>query len=65
MIGLARKFGVRVVRGVNDIKIFVLADAGAAQIFVEGFHGFFGADVAEDAVCTQGLAAAFGGANQL
>src|SRR5258707_3905793 len=65
VIGLARKFGVRVVRGVNDIKILMLADAGAAQIFVEGLHGFFGADVAEDAVCTQGLATAFLRAHEL
>ncbi len=61
---LSRKLGVGIVGGVIDVKILVIANIRAAQVFVERLHGLFGADVAEHAFRLQRLAAAFGRAVQ-
>ncbi len=62
--GLAGELGVGIVGGVGDVEILVIAGAGAAQIFVERLHGFFGADVAKDALGFQRFPAAFGRAEK-
>src|SRR6202022_1081818 len=56
MIGLVSQLRVGIVLRVLHIEILVLTDAGAPQIFVEGLHGLFGANVAKDAVCTKRFA---------
>ena len=53
-----------IIGGICDVEILVIADVRAAQILVERLHGFFGADVAQNAVGLHGIAAAFGRADQ-
>ncbi len=65
MIGLAGELGVGIVGRILNVEILVVTDAGAAKIFVERLHGLFGADVAEDAVGADRLAAAVGRAEEL
>jgi len=62
---LVCEFGVGIIGRIFDVEILVVADVGAAEIFVEGLHGFFGADVAQDAVRLQRIAAAVGSAEEL
>ena len=65
MKSLAGELGVGIVGGVGDVEILVIAGARAEQVFVEWLHGFFGADVAQNASGLQRLAAAFGRAEKL
>jgi hypothetical protein len=60
----ASELGVGVVRRVFDSEVFVIAGIGTTKIFVEGLHGFFGTDMAEDAIGLQGIASAFGSAEE-
>src|SRR5450432_4266184 len=64
MIGVAGELGVGIIGGIGDVEILVVADIYAAKIFVEGRHGFFGADVAENAVGLERFAAAFWSAGE-
>jgi hypothetical protein len=57
--------GVGIIRGIFDCEAFMVADINTTKIFVERLHGFFGADVAEDAISLQRIATAFGSAEKL
>jgi len=52
------KLGIRIVSRVGYVKIFVLAHACAAQMFVEGSHRFFAAHVTQHAFGFENFAAA-------
>src|SRR5580765_982037 len=58
VVGFPGELGIGIIGGIGDLEIFVLADIRAAQVLVEGLHGFFGADVAENAIRLQRFAAA-------